>query len=132
MEHLNEAKAKKIRQAAGRQNAAERSSILPHCDVVLQAASWGSPYLDSRQMTLHMRGFGPVHGLDPDRRVQPDVPIRSATGVPMTCPRPMRPAVLTVPPLPTLLGTLLMALLALPRSAMMAPAILRMKPHRRA
>ncbi len=74
-------------------------------------------------MTLHMRGFEPV------RR---DISHLSATGVPLACPRPMQPAVLTVPTPLTLLGTLLMALLALPRGAMMAPAILRMKSHRRA
>jgi hypothetical protein len=44
----------------------------------------------------------------------------------------MRLATLTVPTPFAILGTMLMALLAVPRGAMMAPALLRTKHHRRA
>jgi hypothetical protein len=62
------------------------------------------------------------------------------TGVPLRCHRPMRAAALTVPTLLSVFGTMLMtvlalsrgALLALPRGAMMVPALLRMRHHRRA
>jgi hypothetical protein len=77
-------------------------------------------------MTIHM------HGFEPDRQAQADVPNLSATGVPLACRRPMQAAILTVPTPLTLFGTLLMALLALPRGAMMAPALLRTRHHRRA
>lgn len=53
-------------------------------------------------------------------------------GVPLACPCPMRPADLSVPTPLSLLGMMLMALLALPRGAMMAPALLRIRHHRRA
>jgi hypothetical protein len=56
----------------------------------------------------------------------------SVSGVPLACPRAMRLATLTVPTPFAILGTMLMALLAVPRGAMMAPALLRTKHHRRA
>lgn len=69
-------------------------------------------------------------GLEPQTLPQTLVP--GAAAVPLACPRPMRTAELSVPTPLTLIGTMLMALLALPRGAMMAPALLRMRHHRRA
>jgi hypothetical protein len=67
-----------------------------------------------------------------DRQTQPGGSAPSVSGVPLACPRAMRPANLTVSAPFTVVGTMLMALLAVPRGAMMAPALLRMRNHRRA
>ena len=49
---------------------------------------------------------------------------QSAFSVPLRCHRPMRTAVLTVPTPLSILGTMLMMVLALPRAAILAPALL--------
>ena len=64
----------------------------------------------------------------------------ATTGVPLRCHRPMLAATLTVPTALSVFGTMLMALLTLsrgallvlPRGAMMVPALLRTRHHRRA
>ncbi|MBN9588850.1 MAG: hypothetical protein J0G99_07560 [Alphaproteobacteria bacterium] len=77
-------------------------------------------------MNFHIRSF------EPSRLAQPEISPLAPTGVPLSCPRPMRAASLAVPTPLSLFGTMLMALLAVPRGAMMASALLRMRHHRRA
>jgi hypothetical protein len=54
----------------------------------------------------------------------------SETGTPLRCPRVMAPQTLTVATPVTMLGTLLTALLYIPRAAVLAPAAIRMTRRR--
>ena len=88
-----------------------------------------------------MRDFDLNSGIVPELDVSElDVSVEGATGGPLRCYRPMLAADLTVPTPVSIFGMFLVALLglprdaflALPRSAMVVPTLLRIRHHRRA
>jgi hypothetical protein len=95
------------------QNAAGRSMISPHCNVLLLMSD-GRLFLDQAHMDSQSRAF----------ETYPEANTISA-GAPLRCPSPMVAQSLAVWTPFSIVGALLMAVLTVPRALLLAPSAIR-------